>query len=144
MRRPFLIIALLLAGCGGPAAPTVDPITSADDARAALQGAPHPDGQIELQRMTQAKAALDKERSATLAEVETLERAFQGTQIAGELSGATEPDAGGSAIKSQAQSKLDLLRRRVTERLDPDLAAVEQRLAAAAAQLKIQTEQRLP
>jgi hypothetical protein len=144
MRQLFLIIAMLLAGCGGPATPSAEPIATPDDARAALQAAPHPDAQVELQRMTQAKAALDKERSATLAEVESLERAFQGTQIAGELSGASEPDAGGSAIKSQAQSKLDLLRRRVTERLDPDLTAVEQRLAAAAAQLKIQTEQRVP
>ena len=144
MRQSFLIIALLLAGCGGPAAPTADPITSADDARAALQAAPHPDGQVELQRMTQAKAALDKERADKLAEVANFESAIQGTEIAHELSGASEPAAARSAAQEQARSKTETLRRHITERLDPDLAAVEQRLAAAAAQLKIQTEQRVP
>jgi hypothetical protein len=144
MRRPFLIFALLLAGCGGPAAPSAAPIESAADARAALQAAPHPDAQVELQRMTQAKAALDKERSDKLAEVANIESAIQGTEVAHELSGAREPDAARSAAQEQARSKTETLRQHITDRLDPDVAEAERRLAAAAAQLKIQTEQRVP
>ena len=144
MRRPLLFVAVMLAGCGGPAAPSSDPIETADDARAALAASPHADPQLELQRMTQAKAVLDKERAAALAEVTTMERAFQGTQVAGELSGADQTDSAATALKTQAESKLELLRRRVTERLEPDLAAVEKRLAEAAARLKMQTDQRAP
>jgi len=144
MRRAFLLIAFLLAGCGGPAAPSADPIVTAVDARAALKAAPHPDVQVELQRMTQAKAALDKERADKLAEVANFESAIEGTEIAHELSGANEPDAARSAAQEQARSKTETLRRHVTERLEPDLTEVERRLAAAAAQLKIQTEQRVP
>ncbi len=144
MRQTVLLIALLLAGCGGPAAPSSDPIVTAAYARAALQAAPHADPQIELQRMTQAKAALDKERAAKLAEVENVERAFQATRVTNELAGANEPDANKTAAEAQVQAKLETLRRHVTERLEPDLAEVEQRLTAAAGRLKVQTEQRAP
>ncbi|MGD9644246.1 MAG: hypothetical protein AB7U73_00950 [Pirellulales bacterium] len=144
MRQVLLAISLLLAGCGGPAAPSSAPITTAAEARAALQAAPHPDPQVELQRMTQAKAALDQERAAKLAEVEQVERAFEATRVTNELSGAAEPDAQRSAAEAGVEAKLETLRRHVTERLEPDLAKVDQRLAAAAARLKMQTEQPAP
>jgi hypothetical protein len=134
MRGHLLLGLFLIAGCGTAADPPRTPIRNLEDVGRLLDAPAASNSRIELQRLEQARAIVDAERTLKLAEIEGTTRAWVRARHIAEQDYPGDKDRAKIAQDdSQVRGMIERLRHDTLTPLDQLLERIESRVAAAKA-----------